>query len=103
RAVKHKGFVLFDEKGEVPLTEVEIVADTVVRLRAVRTGRPTAHSLCQPSIRRCRAATRQRPGAGRRPLRISARQGHATAGEYPSVGRQALPAIQLEHRLRYSD
>lgn len=34
--IKHKGFVLLDEKGEVPLTDVELVADTIVRLRAAR-------------------------------------------------------------------
>lgn len=36
RDVKNKGFVLRDEHGEVPIEAVEIVADTVVRLRAGR-------------------------------------------------------------------
>ncbi|MCW3148486.1 sialate O-acetylesterase [Stutzerimonas stutzeri] len=36
RPVKNKGFMVYDDKGEVPLTAVEIAADTIVRLRAGR-------------------------------------------------------------------
>ena len=40
--VKNKGFVLQDDRGEVPIDAVEIAADTVVRLRAGRdlSGQP---------------------------------------------------------------
>ncbi len=34
--VKNKGFMLHDDQGEVPIAAVEIVADTIVRLRAGR-------------------------------------------------------------------
>ena len=42
RDVKNKGFVLRDDRGEVPIEAVDIVADTVVRLRAGRdlSGQP---------------------------------------------------------------
>lgn len=42
RDVKNKGFVLRDDRGEVPIEAVNIVADTVVRLRAGRdfSGQP---------------------------------------------------------------
>ncbi|MCB4794105.1 phosphate ABC transporter substrate-binding protein [Pseudomonas sp. NP21570] len=42
RDVKNKGFVLRDDNGEVPIEAVDIVADTVVRLRAGRdlSGQP---------------------------------------------------------------
>lgn len=55
RAVKHKGFVVHDEKGEVPLAEAQIVADTIVRLRATR------ELVGQPRIR---YASHQSGGAG---------------------------------------
>ena len=53
--VKDKGFVLFDDKGEVPLADVNIVADTLVRLRAGR------ELIGQPRIR---YASYQSGGAG---------------------------------------
>lgn len=42
RDVKNKGFMLQDDQGEVPIAAVEIVADTIVRLRANRelSGQP---------------------------------------------------------------
>ncbi|MCQ4255848.1 phosphate ABC transporter substrate-binding protein [Stutzerimonas stutzeri] len=42
RDVKDKGFVLRDDQGEVPIDAVDIVADTIVRLRAGRdlSGQP---------------------------------------------------------------
>ncbi len=42
RDVKNKGFMLQDDQGEVPIAAVEIVADTIVRLRADRelSGQP---------------------------------------------------------------
>ena len=42
RDVKNKGFMLQDDQGEVPIAAVEIVADTIVRLRAdrERSGKP---------------------------------------------------------------
>ena len=36
RAIEHRGFTLIDDQGEVPIEAVEIAADTVVRLTAVR-------------------------------------------------------------------
>ena len=53
--IKHKGFVLLDEKGEVPLASVDIVADTIVRLRAAR--EPVGQA-------RIRYASHQTGGAG---------------------------------------
>lgn len=55
RPIKNRGFVLFDEKGEVPLAETSIVADTIVRLRAAR------ELIGQPRIR---YASHQSDGAG---------------------------------------
>lgn len=54
-AVKNKGFILLDDKGEVPLASVDIVADTIVRLRAAR---PLAGQL------RIHYASHQSGGAG---------------------------------------
>lgn len=36
REVKNKGFMLHDDKGEVPIEAVELAADTIVRLRTAR-------------------------------------------------------------------
>ncbi len=42
REVKNKGFLLYDDRGEVPIVAVELAADTIVRLRAGRelSGQP---------------------------------------------------------------
>ncbi len=53
--VKNRGFVLLDDKGEVPLAQASIVADTIVRLRATR------ELVGQPRIR---YASHQSGGAG---------------------------------------
>ena len=64
--MKNKGFMPQDDQGEVPIAAVEIVADTIVRLRADRelSGQPRV-KLCRLPGGRRRPATRQRPDACR--------------------------------------
>jgi len=83
RPVNQKGFVLLDEKGEVPLSDVEIVADTIVRLRAAR--EPVGQL-------RIRYASHQSGGAGQ--LRDSDPTLADAHYEYlPEKGMQALENV----------